>query len=715
LADDNDDETTESAATRIAGRGLTIEYAAPEQISGEATGVASDVYSLGALGYHLIAGHRAHLPEKAGRAALEHAVLHETPARLSAAARSAHRVTARDNIPPPTDAHRIDADLDAIFARAMRREPETRYRTADELLSDLRRHAERRPIFARREDRAYRTRLWLRRNWLPASLATTLVIALVAGFAASLWQAERARAEAKRANKTTEYLVELLRGADPELNGGAWPTALTLLERARSDVGVKFRDDPETEARLSTLIASTFRQLSRDTEGLPVARRAYELARSLHGEDAIDTAVAQATLAETLYWLEQERESIEHSAKALAVLQTQLPASDGRVRRAQLIHANTLARLFQFDESERAFQAHFAALGNAPENRWARAVAEADYARALTAQGRWGDANAILSRNESIYSRPPPGQEKVALHNRQTMVSTQAVLGRYEGVEARMLAMLEDWNRLAGSTSAQVFELYNELGYLYYRLGDGEKAERAYLSLRSLQDKLPDFEPVRKWSTETDLLEIKLMFGRAPLPALAMNAKTIADAVERDARGKSERGVWLLTRLAMALDACGDATGARGLLTQAKAIARSIALEDGPWARRIARAEAGIDRRLNAADVSARMRESLERTVKAQSGGFSQRLVGAYLEYALSVAAQDPSAAKDAIARARETLPPTIAADHYARALVDYVEAVATDGTQAKTTAARKLELARALGHRDLSHILDPIPSFFLM
>jgi serine/threonine-protein kinase len=727
LASDDGDETTESAATRIAGRGLTIEYAAPEQITGDATGVASDVYSLGALGYHLLSGHRAHLPEKAGRAALEYAVLHGDPERLSVAAKSKHRVTARDNIPPPSDAHRIDADLDAIFARAMRREPELRYRTADELLNDLRRHAERRPISARREDRAYRTRLWLRRNWLPSSLATTLAVALVAGLGVSLWQAERARVEAKRANKTTDYLIDLLRGADPDLNGGQWPTAMSLLERARNDVAEKFADDPATEARLSSLVASTYRRLSRDTEGLPVAVRAYELAKQLHGENALETALAQSILAESLYWLERENESIGHSESALRILQAKLPTSDERFRRTQLNHANTLARLFRFDESERVFQAHFQTLGNTAADRWPRAVAEGDYARALTAQGRWGDAYAMLAKNEAAYNAPPPGQEKVALHNRQSLVSTQTVLGRYDGVEARMLAMLDDWRRLAGSTSAQVFDLYNELGYLYYRLGDGEKAERAYEKLRELQDKLPNFEPIRKWSTDVDLLEIRLMFGRSALSRLAGEARALSDTVRQNSRANTERGVWLMTRLAMVVDACGDAASAKELLLKARGLANEAKLSDGPWARRITRAEAGIDRReLNAGatsrakdDTVGRLKQSLERVEQSQSGGFSQRLIGAYLEYALALTARsapaDLLAAQESVNKARKTLPPTLPPEHYARALVDYVDAIVASGEDSSVAKARKGALANSLGHPDTGSILAPIPSFFLM
>jgi len=52
-------DTESSNLTQLTGRGLTLEYAAPEQILGERTVPASDVYSLGVMLFHLVAGHPA--------------------------------------------------------------------------------------------------------------------------------------------------------------------------------------------------------------------------------------------------------------------------------------------------------------------------------------------------------------------------------------------------------------------------------------------------------------------------------------------------------------------------------------------------------------------------------------------------------------------------------------------------------------------------------
>ncbi|MGL5003518.1 MAG: protein kinase domain-containing protein, partial [Casimicrobium sp.] len=676
LQDQQNDEITESALTRTTGRGLTLEYASPEQIVGEATGVASDVYSLGALGFHMLAGRRAHLSDKPGRAALEYLILHPDAPRLSQTARETSGARAKDSIAPPRDAHRIDGDLDAIIACALRRDPQPRYRSADALLADLWRLDARRPVSVRSGERSYRVYRWLRRHWLPALLGTTLLGSLVAGLGVSVWQTVRARTEAARATKAADYLVDLLRSTDPEINGGQWPTALSLLERAKQDVERRFASDPQTEARLSTMLASTFRSLSRDTEALPVAKRAVELSRQQFGEASLETALATSTLAEIQYWLEDERDALYLFDQAIPILQKNLAANDVRLQRAVLNRANTLARLFRFEESEAAFQAHLSSLGAGDTARWSRAEAEGDYARSLTSQGRWSDAHDILLRNEAIYNIPPKGQEKLALLNRQSLASAQVVLGRYDGAEVRMLALRDAWTALAGPKSMQVFELHNELGYLYYRLGEGKKSEEIYRELRRLQDELPDFEPLRKWTTEIDLLEIQLLFGRAPLSQIDVASNSLAARIADTPKAKSERGVWLYTRLALIVDACGDAARARSLLAQAREIARELKLAEGPWLRRIVRAEAGIDRRTGAADSLAKLQSSRAATVAAQKGGFSQRVIGAHLEYALAVAARNPDAARAALAEARATLPPTIPKNHYARALVDFVAVV---------------------------------------
>jgi serine/threonine-protein kinase len=563
LEDADHDEATTSEATKIAGRGLTVEYAAPEQISGEATGVASDIYSLGSLAYHLLSGRRAHLPDKPGRAALEYAVLHLTPIRVSEAAQRHDHGTVKDNIPPPSDSERLEGDIDAIVARAMRIDPADRYRTMEAFVADLSRWIQRRPIAARREDRSYRTRLWLRRNWLPVGLTATLFVALGTGLAISLWQYERARAEATRANKTADYLVELLGRADPDLHGGKWPTAIDLLDEAAKESGVRFRDEPATEERLTRLFATVYRSLSRDTDALPLARRALALATELHGENSLATLRARTLLAWVQYWSDDNAEALATIQPAIERLPKFLSPTSPEWIETRLRYANILAGTYRIAEAEQQFRDvidTYRQLGNAvPKRNWRIADAEGDLAAAYTRAGRWQEALELLRKNAQIYSSPPENDIKTALNHQGNLITVQNILGDPRGVESQIRALIVRWEKLAGNRSERIDELLNDLGYYYVQAGQGAEAQKTF---EEIQTRIAARGPVDgsdHLRVALDLIEVGVRFNRDTPENLIAKTQQLADRVSAQVDPGHQRFRQLLARAATVLLTLGRA------------------------------------------------------------------------------------------------------------------------------------------------------------
>ena len=102
--------------TRDGYQSFTPQYASPEQVLGHPVTAASDTYSLGILLYLLLTGSQPYQLTDLSTAEMLRAICNEPPRRPAPAAGLGKR---------------IDADLDAILMKALRKEPAERYGTAE--------------------------------------------------------------------------------------------------------------------------------------------------------------------------------------------------------------------------------------------------------------------------------------------------------------------------------------------------------------------------------------------------------------------------------------------------------------------------------------------------------------------------------------------------------------------------------------------------------
>jgi eukaryotic-like serine/threonine-protein kinase len=178
--------------TRTFLRALTPDAASPEQIRGERVTIASDVYALGVLLYRLLTRRSPYSVEAGNDAALMHAICEFEPRPPSA-------VVEADAAAPA--AERIDRDLDYIVLKALRKEPERRYGSADQLSEDLGRYLNGQPVDAAPDSRRYRLEKFLRRHRLSVAISATALLAIVGGSAVAVYQARVARFERARAER----------------------------------------------------------------------------------------------------------------------------------------------------------------------------------------------------------------------------------------------------------------------------------------------------------------------------------------------------------------------------------------------------------------------------------------------------------------------------------------------------------------------------------
>ncbi|MFO1055220.1 MAG: protein kinase [Planctomycetota bacterium] len=210
----------------------TPEYMSPEQAQNRVDlDTRTDVYSLGAILYELLTGK---LPidstrlRTVGQGEMERILLEEEPptpsTRISTLGESAGEVAARRRTDPGTLRRRLRGDLDWITMKALERDRNRRYASADALAADLRRHLGFEPVTAGPPGAWYRLSRFARRHRAASVSVATIVLAMAVGLVVSIsfWREARAaqineasaRAEAEKAFDTAiraadEILVEV--------------------------------------------------------------------------------------------------------------------------------------------------------------------------------------------------------------------------------------------------------------------------------------------------------------------------------------------------------------------------------------------------------------------------------------------------------------------------------------------------------------------------
>jgi eukaryotic-like serine/threonine-protein kinase len=256
----------ESHDTRTALRAFTPDYATPEQVLGQPTSTATDIYQLGLLLYELLTGHRAQHAQDASQRALEEAICNREPLRPSERIgdddrqRCAARSTTSNAL-----RRKLRGDLDTIVLKALRKAPERRYASVNALIDDLERWRTGRPVRARPESWRYHTGKFLKRNaWAVA--AGVAFFALLSGYAVtSTLQArtisrerDRAQAEAEKTTQTLALIKRVFLLSDPRETGGIPLTARQALDAGWASIEGELEEKPEIAVEVINAVGDAY-------------------------------------------------------------------------------------------------------------------------------------------------------------------------------------------------------------------------------------------------------------------------------------------------------------------------------------------------------------------------------------------------------------------------------------------------------------------------
>ena len=451
--------------TVTGAQALSPRYAAPEQVRGEAVGVATDVYGLGLVLYELLTGLHAHPLEEGDALAAAAAVLRAEVRPPSAAVR---RQRAERSGGPPGDpqrlARRLAGDLDAICLRALEKDPARRYATVESLRDDIARHLEGRPVSAHPPTRVYRLGKFVRRNALAVTAAAVLALLLAGGVGAVAWQAERTERARAAAEELADFLVELFEASDPNETVGETVSARDLLERGRIRVD-RLRDRPDVQAGILGAMARAYLGLGDYERADSLARRVLEQERALHGERHADVANALITLARVRREQGREAEAASLLREALALRRDLLGGRHDLTTETMLELAAVIQQSGSYAEAESLTRDALAArvARHGPEHEL---VAEGIASLALILWNAGGE----LEQSEALYRQALAmgerlwGPDDPRLEGTLTALSALLPLvDKADEAEAVGRRALEMRRRIYGDDHPQVIHQYSNI------------------------------------------------------------------------------------------------------------------------------------------------------------------------------------------------------------------------------------------------------------
>ncbi len=345
-----------------ASRMMTPDYAAPEQLLGQSSGVACDLYALGVITYELLTSLRpisvnGDPGAEAFKQLLEDKRAHRFES-MDATIRNLQQIDpqraqriadARQCRSASRLADQLSGDPQFIVARAMHREPSERYRNAQALANDIERNLKQEPITARTPSRSYRLRLFLRRHRMRVTIAMGFVALLMGGLIAALWQAQIAREHASRAEAVTEFLTDLFKAADPWQNQQTPVTAGQLVAEAIASIDEELLDEPRTRADILLTLAIIEERLGSFKSSESLCRKAIETLSKLK---VLDEQLAQTQLCLFYALIGQDRYQDAAEASAAAMSLTPVEDSvDELTLRARYAHAASLNYVFELAQS----------------------------------------------------------------------------------------------------------------------------------------------------------------------------------------------------------------------------------------------------------------------------------------------------------------------------------------------------------------------------
>ena len=432
----------------------------------------------------------------------------------------------------------IPGDLETIVLKALAKEPEVHYATAQELADDLRRFLEDKPIRARRPTPVQRARKWARRHKSVVVAGLAILLMGMVAWAVSTILILRQRDEARVQRALAQEQRELARRAVDKMYTEVaedWLTQQAHLQEVQRRFLLEalhyyeaFAQEPGADLELRLQAGIAYRRVGEIQSRLGEPARATEAytkaiviqaelaaAFPAHPEYRRELAATQNSRAILLMYygkLPEAEQALSEAVNLQEDLQVGSASSPQREHQLALTR-NNLALLYRrrerFQEAEQTWGKALAVqerlVANFPEvNRYRLALANSykNLADLLYSAGRYALAKETLLRAAALQERLAddcPGVIDYRLHLAQSYHNLANVLrdsDQYADAEPALRQAVTLFERLArelpGMPQCQegLAKSHRNLGYLLWETDRPHVATEAFRRARALYEKL---------------------------------------------------------------------------------------------------------------------------------------------------------------------------------------------------------------------------------
>ncbi len=490
----------------------TMEYMSPEQSKLNQLDIdtRSDIYSLGVLLYELLTGSTPFEGKRLHEAAFDEMlriIREEEPPKPST------RVSSSDTLPSiaanrHTEPARLSKDvrgeLDWIVMKALEKDRDRRYDSANNLAADLERYLRNETVEAGPASAAYRLRKFVRRHKFGVAASAAIAAAVLAGITGTtyglIWalrerkaaqaSAALATTQAVRSEQVAQFLKDMLKGVAPSKALGRDTAMLReIVDTTAARIDKDLSDQPEVQIELRLILGTVYFDLQLYKEMEKNARRTLELAHEHLGEENLAVADALGQLGQALMFLRSIDEAPTVARQAID-MQRRLRGPDSLQESVSLLnladilrHSKNAGKEHQKEMSEAETAARSAlairrkVLGNeCDETAWALHT----FSIVLSVEGRVADCEATIREAYDIRVRLHGEEHPYTAADRNFLgyvLGNQGKLDEAESLTRKSLAIME---RMDGKGKLAQANLHYWLAGILHKRGKPNEAEIEY-------------------------------------------------------------------------------------------------------------------------------------------------------------------------------------------------------------------------------------------